>query len=190
MQRKIHRAEREKLQYEEGRSEELLEKFYRLLVMTRRRQSTCCWFLAWFRGLIASFGDAMKIRVASKDGVPVASILTLSHRKSMVYKYGCSNVAYNNLGGTALLFWKTIQEAKECGFEQLELGRSDIPNAGLVAFKERWGAPRREITYWTYPENRVPELSSWQWKVAHRIIPVMPDGALEAVGRLLYKHIG
>jgi CelD/BcsL family acetyltransferase involved in cellulose biosynthesis len=190
VQRKIHRAEREKLQYEEGSSEELLKKFYRLLVMTRRRQYLPPQPIAWFRGLIASFGDGIKIRVASKDRVPVASILTLSHGKSMVYKYGCSDVAYNNLGGTALLFWRTIQEAKERGLEELELGRSDVPNAGLVTFKERWGATRREISYWTYPGNHIPELSSWQRKMAHRIIPVMPDGALEAVGRLLYKHIG
>jgi CelD/BcsL family acetyltransferase involved in cellulose biosynthesis len=190
VQRKIRRAEREKLRYEEGRSEELLKKFYRLLVMTRRRQYLPPQPIAWFRGLIASFGEGIKIRVASKDGVPVAGILTLLHRKSMVYKYGCSDLAYNNLGGTALLFWKTIQEAKERGFEELELGRSDTSNCGLVAFKERWGAPRREISYWTYPGNHVPELSSWQRRVARHIIPLMPDGALEAVGRLLYKHIG
>jgi hypothetical protein len=190
VQRKVHRAEREKLQYEEGQSEELLKKFYALLTITRRRQYLPPQPIAWFRGLIATFGDGLKIRVASKDGVPVASILTLTHRKSMVYKYGCSNVAYNNLGGTALLFWKAIQEAKSCGLEELELGRSEIANTGLVTFKERWGAARREISYWTYPGNHASELRSWQWKVAHRIIPVMPDKVLEAVGTLLYKHIG
>ena len=118
VQRKIRRAEREKLQYEEGRSEDLLQKFYRLLVMTRRRQYLPPQPLAWFRGLIAAFGNDLKIRVASKDGSAVASILTLSHKKSMIYKYGCSNAAFNNLGGTALLFWKTIQEAKGHGLEE------------------------------------------------------------------------
>ena len=38
VQRKIRRADRENLAYEEGRSELLLEKFYRMLVATRRRQ--------------------------------------------------------------------------------------------------------------------------------------------------------
>jgi len=146
VQRKIRRAEREKLQYEEGTSGVLLQKFYRLLVMTRRRQYLPPQPLVWFRGLIAAFGTDLKIRVASKDGVAVASILTLSHKKTMIYKYGCSNVAFNNLGGTSLLFWRTIQEAKDRGFEELELGRSDVDNLGLVAFKERWGASRRIIS--------------------------------------------
>src|SRR5579872_6114695 len=37
VQRKIHRADREKLEYESGRSENLLAKFYHLLLLTRRR---------------------------------------------------------------------------------------------------------------------------------------------------------
>lgn len=190
VQRKIHRAEREKLKYEEGNSETLLQKFYALLVMTRRRQYLPPQPVRWFRGLVANFGDDAKIHVASKDGVPVASILTLSHKRSMVYKYGCSNVAYNNLGGTALLFWKAIQEAKARGFEELELGRSDPANAGLVTFKDRWGASRSDITYWTYPRSHALGSNSWQWKAAQRMIPVMPDAVLKAVGGVMYKHIG
>jgi lipid II:glycine glycyltransferase (peptidoglycan interpeptide bridge formation enzyme) len=97
-QRKIRHAERENLQYEEGTSDDLLQEFYRLLVVTRRRQYLPPQPLSWFRGLIAAFGKDLKIRVASKDGVAVASILTLSHKKTMVYKYGCSDAAANKLG--------------------------------------------------------------------------------------------
>ena len=49
VQRNIRRAEREKLQYEEGTSEDLLQQFYRLLVMTRRRQYLPPQPLNWFR---------------------------------------------------------------------------------------------------------------------------------------------
>jgi hypothetical protein len=190
IQRKIRRAEREKLQYEEGASDELLLKFYRLLVMTRRRQYLPPQPLAWFRGLIAAFGANLKIRVASKHDRPIAAILTLSHKKTMVYKYGCSNVAFNNLGGTPFLFWRTIQEAKDRGFEQLEMGRSDMDNQGLVAFKERLGASRRSISYWRYPQTDLHDSGGWKIKIAKRTVPLMPDLALETVGKLLYRHIG
>jgi lipid II:glycine glycyltransferase (peptidoglycan interpeptide bridge formation enzyme) len=190
VQRKIRRAERERLQYEEGSSEILLQNFYGLLLMTRRRQYLPPQPRAWFRGLIATFGEGLKIRVASKDGTPVAAILTLLHKKTMVYKYGCSNVAFNNLGGTALLFWKAIEEAKERGCEELEMGRSDIDNHGLVAFKERWGARRRSISYWTYPQRESTALGAWKKNVSQQIVSVLPDRALEAVGTLLYRHVG
>jgi CelD/BcsL family acetyltransferase involved in cellulose biosynthesis len=189
VQRKIRRAEREKLQYEEGTSEDFLQRFYRLLVMTRRRQYLPPQPLSWFRGLIAAFGNDLKIRLASKDGVAVASILTLSHKKAMVYKYGCSNAALSNLGGTAMLFWKTIQEAKENGFEELEMGRSDVDNLGLIAFKEHWGASGTPISYWTYPHSGIGLPSVWRKKLARRLVPTLPDRVLTAVGKLLYRHI-
>lgn len=190
VQRKIRRAERENLQYEEGTSEDLLQKFYRLLVMTRRRQFLPPQPIEWFRGLIAAFGKDLKIRMASKDGVAVASILTLSHKKSMVYKYGCSDAESNRFGGTALLFWKTIQEAKDGGFEELDLGRSDTENLGLIAFKEHLGAQRAVLHYWTYPHRPSRPTASWKKSLAKRVVSAAPDLALIAVGKLLYRHIG
>lgn len=190
IQRKIRRAEREQLHYEEGTSEALLKKFYRLLVSTRRRQFLPPQPLQWYRGLIDAFGDDLKIRVASKDGVAIASILTLSHKKSITYKYGCSDAAFNNLGGTALLFWKTIQEGKARGFEELEFGRTDRDNEGLATFKDRWGAARTSLTYWSYPKGSSPGPGTWSRKAARYLVPMVPDLALEAVGRAWYKHIG
>lgn len=190
VQRKIRRAEREKLHYEEGTSADLLQKFYRLLVMTRRRQYLPPQPLNWFRSLIAVFGDQLKIRVASKNGVAVSSILTISHKKTMVYKYGCSNPVFNNLGGTALLFWRTIHEAKSHGLEELEMGRSDVDNLGLIAFKEHWGASGTPITYWTYPHMGRGLPSVLKNKFARRIVSIVPDLALETVGNHLYRHIG
>jgi lipid II:glycine glycyltransferase (peptidoglycan interpeptide bridge formation enzyme) len=190
IQRKIRRAEREKLQYEDGASESLLKKFYRLAVMTRRRQGLPPQPLKWFRGLIASFGQDLKIRVVSKDGLPLASILTLLHKKSMVYKYGCSDEAFNNLGGTALLFWKTMQEAKANGLEELDMGRSDIDSPGLVAFKEHLGASGRQINYWTYPQGPGGLPSVWKKRLTGHIVSIMPDLALEMIGNVMYKHVG
>jgi CelD/BcsL family acetyltransferase involved in cellulose biosynthesis len=190
VQRKIRRAERENLKYEDGNSEDLLQKFYRLLMMTRRRQFLPPQPIEWFRGLIAAFGKDLKIRVASKDGVAVSSILTLSHKKSMVYKYGCSDAESNRFGGTALLFWKTIQEAKDGGFEELDLGRSDTDNLGLVAFKEHWGAQRALLHYWTYPRRPSRPTAGWKKSLARQVVSAAPDLALKTVGKLLYRHIG
>jgi hypothetical protein len=189
VQRKIRRAEREKLRYEEGSSEELLEQFYRLMVFTRRRQSLPPQPFAWFQGLVAAFGSRLKIRVAYAGDTPVASILTLSHRRTMTYKYGCSDAAFNKLGGTALLFWKAIQEAKAAGCHELDMGRSDSENPGLIAFKDHWGAASSSLTYWQYPQASARR-DIWQPKFIKRLIPSTPSVLLKTVGRLLYKHIG
>ncbi len=91
IQRKIRRAEREALTYEEGQSERLLNMFYDLHLATRRRQGLAPQPLDWFRNLRDCMGDRLKIRVAAKDGRPIASILTLRYKDRLTYKYGCSD---------------------------------------------------------------------------------------------------
>jgi lipid II:glycine glycyltransferase (peptidoglycan interpeptide bridge formation enzyme) len=191
VQRKIHRAEREGLVCEDGRSPELLRKFYSLQITTRRRQQLPPQPFAWFRNLAACMGDKLKIRVASKDGTPVASILTLQHRRTLVYKYGCSDKAFSNLGGMQLLFWQAIQDAKSQGLMEFDLGRSDWENEGLIRFKDRLGATRSTLTYWRYPASSAAQATStWKRNAAKRIISCLPDACLSAAGNLLYRHIG
>jgi CelD/BcsL family acetyltransferase involved in cellulose biosynthesis len=189
VQRKIHRAERENLTYEEGRSGALLSKLYGLLLLTRRRHALPPQPLVWFRNSITCLGDRVLIRVASKDGQPVASIITIQYKDVLVYKYGCSDSRFNKLGGNALLFWKAIQDAKQNGLLKFDLGRSESDNSGLVSFKENWGSVSLPLDYYRLPA-RQPSHSGWRTRLAKGAFSIMPDPLLAATGRLLYRHIG
>jgi hypothetical protein len=193
-QRKIVRAEREDLVYEAGRSEALLDAFWCLLLLTRRRHFIPPQPRAWFRNLIDCFGDALQIRVAFKDKQPVASILTLRHKDALVYKYGCSDTRFNRLGGTQLLFWRSIQEAKRAGLRVFDLGRSECDNAGLITFKDRWGGARSTLTYARIslcPPSDMFGGSSAKWakRIARGVVPCLPDRILGLIGGALYRHI-
>jgi hypothetical protein len=190
VQRKIRRAERESLRYAEGTSDQLLDQFYRLFVLTRRRHGLPPQPLRWFRSLTRSFGNKLKIRVASKDGLPVASIITLSHRKTMTFKYGSSDARFNNLGGTALLLWRAMSEARAEGYEEFDMGRTDRDNAGLIAFKDHWGARCTTLTYYRYPAGSAAPGEGPAMKVARRFMSVAPAALLRAIGSLSYRHIG
>ncbi len=189
IQRKIRRAEREGLFYEEGRSEMLLKEFYRLFVLTRRRHSVPPQPIGWFRNLVMCLGDRLKIRVASKTGRPIASILTLRYGDAMVYKYGGSDPTAHNLGAMPFLFWKAIQDAKEDGVQQFDFGRSDCDNTGLITFKDRWGSQRTELTYWRLPSQSASGRGQWKLKVAGPIFARLPVRLLAASGQILYRHI-
>jgi hypothetical protein len=190
VQRRIRRAQREGLTYAEGRSEELIQQFYHLLVFTRRRHGLPPQPIAWFRNLVQSLGDMIKIRVASTNGVPVASIITLAFGKSMVYKYGCSDANYHRLGGISFLLWESIKDAKSNGLEELDLGRSDLDNSGLITFKEHWGARRSTLVYWGYPTKLRSDVNRWDFRLARRVFRRLPIPALLVAGKLLYKHVG
>lgn len=192
-QRKIRRAEREKLYYEEGRSEKLLKEFYRVFTMTRRRHFRPPQPMEWFRNLMNSFGDTLKIRVARKDGRAIAVMMTIKHKDTMVYKYGGSDGRYNRLGGMHLLYWKTIQDAKELGLSCLDLGRTDDGQHGLIRFKNRWGAVESRITYVRYglEENSRHKFELSSAKLAAKgLLSLAPNKILAYVGEKLYKHVG
>jgi len=191
VRRKIRRAEREGLSYEAGRSPELVEKFYRLLVLTRRRQLLLPQPLAWFKNLVACLGERLKIHVVSRQGQSVASILTLTHKSTIVYKYGCSDKQFSNLGGTQMIFWKMIQDAKRIGLQQLDMGRSDWNNLGLVRFKDRWGAARSNLSYWRYGAARAPRAEAcWNSRIVRSVFGHAPGGFLTTTGALMYRHMG
>jgi len=195
-QRAIRRAEREGLTAQEGQSESLLNSFYDLFLLTRRRHRIPPQPLTWFHSLIDCFGQALQIRIAFKGGRPVAGMLTLRYNETLIYKYGCSDARFSNLGGMHLLFWRSIQEAKQENMCVFDLGRSDCENAGLITFKDRWGAMRSTLTYSRYTLSRQsagtfkPAEAAWKLRVAKGLFAYAPDRLFSAAGRLLYKHIG
>jgi len=190
--RKIRRSEREKLRYEEGRSDTLLQTFYKLLIQTRRRHTLPPQPIEWFRAVLDCLPEQASVRVAFKDDTPVASIVTLRHRDVMVYKYGASDAAFHALGGMPFLFWRTICDARELGCVTLDLGRSEIANEGLVAFKDHWGATRCHLSYSRDPPVSRGGAATEQFStvLARRVFSFIPDRLLIAAGRTLYPHIG
>jgi hypothetical protein len=191
---KLNRSQREGLIVREGRTDFLLEAFYRLMIRTRRRHGLPPQPLVWFRNLIRCFGDRMIIRVAFKNTIPIASVLILKHKKTMVYKYGCSDAAFHNLGGIGFLLWHTIQAGKEEDFEELDLGRSDLDNPGLIDFKDHLGAKCTALRYCGYTarpsKNSLDAIERWKKGITERIFSRLPSSALAMSGRLLYKHLG
>ena len=193
-QRKIRRAEREGLKCEEGRSDFLLSIFYRLLILTRRRHGVPPQPFLWFRNLIDCLGEAVQIRVAFKGAQPVAAIFTTRYNGTLLYKYGATDARFHNLGGIHLLLWKSIEEAKGAGLYTFELGRSDADNAGLIRFKDQWGAIRSCITYSRYAASPrhgyKPSRTLLKLRFTKQMLKHFPVQLLSMAGGILYKHVG
>lgn len=191
IQRRIRRAEHEKLTYERGTSEALLNDFYRLLMITRRRQKLLPQPRAWFRNLVSCMGSNLEIRVARKGSILIAAMLTLSHRRTVYYKYGCSNEEFHHLAGMPFLLWKLIDESKMAGAEQIDFGRTDLDNDGLIRFKDRLGTTRRRLTYFQYPEGaRKNGVLASHLHAMRGLFSVLPDALSSRAGQLVYRHIG
>jgi len=136
-------------------------------------------------------GDAATIRCAWKGGQPIAAILTLRHGRSLYYKYGASVARLHKYGAMPYLFWHAIRAAIDSGLEQLDMGRSDCDNLGLLTFKERWNAARSALSYMRSPADSPSPVCGGKWMVslARKACQHMPEGCLIALGDLSYRHI-
>jgi CelD/BcsL family acetyltransferase involved in cellulose biosynthesis len=196
IQRKIRRSEREGLTYREGSDEGLLDAFCRLFVASRRRHRVPPQPREWFLNLMKSFGSALKIRVASKGDQVVAAMITLRCKDTLVYKYGCSDSRFNNLGSMPLLYWQAMLDAKRAGLSFFDLGRTDADQQGLITFKNRWGATQSSLTYVRYgvagSSTHCFDLSTTSWKprAAKFVLSNLPASVFSRIGKILYRHVG
>ena len=101
----------------------MLDTFYRLLTITRRRHQVPPQPKSWFRNLISLF----RRRAANSTGIQGRSGLG-GHAHAPVQGHSCftSTAArtsrFNNLGSMHLLYWESIQRAKESGLRVFDLG--------------------------------------------------------------------
>jgi hypothetical protein len=189
VKRQIRRAERDGVECETGNSLALLKRFYRLQVITRSRHRMPPQPFSWFQNLASCMGENLQVRIASKSGSDLASIISLRFGPKVVYKYGASDKDQSNTGAMQLLLWNLIQDSSHAGSTELDLGRCDLPNSTLAQFKERWGAKRRTIHYWRHypkPEERAP--SQLKAVAAKQLIAYVPYRCLAFAGTLFYKH--
>jgi hypothetical protein len=195
-QRKILRAEREGLECREGSTKELLDCFYKLHTITRQRHNRPPQPRKWFVNLMDCFGDALKVRVAFQGDRPVAALVTIRHKDTLVYKYGGSDSRFNNLGSMHFLLWRAIQEAKASGLHFFDFGRTEAAQHGLVTFKKRWGTAESSLIYSRYGlSDKVTHMfessaASWKSRVAKYLLAHMQPGVLSLAGRALYRHVG
>ena len=192
VQRRVQRAQQAGLVEKRGTSDDLLKEFYRLLVITRCRHHVPPPPYSWFRNLIHYQGEALEIRLAYQSETPIAGILTLRFKDVVYYKYGCSDARFNKFGAIPWLLWNAIVAAKSSGANEFDMGRTEVNNARLLAFKNHWVPNPKQLIYWRFPESShsFDSVDGWKWKMAKRAFSHMPSGLLTITGKLLYRHIG
>lgn len=191
IQRRIRHAELVGLQEVSGNGDELVEVFYGLFVQTRRRHKLPPQPRVWFRNLRDSLGDALTVRVAYKDGMAVAAILTLRFKDIVYYKYGASDTQFHKLGAGPWLMWRAIRDAKETGASRFDLGRSEETHAGLVKYKSHWTEQTTQLTYWRCVGRWYPTRAEHRTlNLGKHVFAHTPQPMLTLFGEFFYKHIG
>jgi hypothetical protein len=188
-QRTIRNASKRGITVDVGRSERQLLQFYDLHTLTRRRHGIPVQPFTWFQHLADFLRDRLTVLVALRQERPVAAMITALEKQSLVYKYGASDSSHHRFGGMSLLFWEAIQLGKRNGASEFDLGRSDLDDVGLIAFKEHFGAVGRPLTY--YSTNPKTPVVARGWRpAAAQVFGLLPESIQGTIGASLYRHFG
>ena len=161
--------------------------------MTRRRHGLPPQPLAWFRNLMAYLGDRVD-DPRGEQGRPAdrehPDAVVQEDDVLQVRRVGCGASPSGRHAVPVLA--RDSGRARRAGFEELDLGRSDLDQPGLIAFKDHLGATRSTLTYYRYPARSADAARQRAGCRASRAARsrYLPDAALDLAGRLIYKHLG
>jgi CelD/BcsL family acetyltransferase involved in cellulose biosynthesis len=189
--RNIRKAEREGVRVRIGCSDEDVETFYRLHLLTRRRlgvpvQPRRFFTLLGRRVLQRGLGVVVSGWIGER---PVSASVFLAWNGALTYKYGASDERYRRFRPNNLVMWSGIRWGIERGCHTLDLGRTDLSNAGLRRFKDGWGARETPLAYTAIPSSagRGIPTDPLQHLLA-LTIRATPNPICRLAGELLYRY--
>jgi hypothetical protein len=190
--RNLRRAARENIVINCGAGEDYLRRFYRMHLLTRRRLGLPAqpWrFFKLAREIFAP-SSGLEIWVASRGGTDVAGAVLLNASNTVYYKWAARRPG-DDSRANHLLLWSAIEDHCLRSI-QIDLGRTDTSNHGLMRFKSELGAHAAPLPYCYYPKapNEVsPEALRGGRKAIAEVWSHLPVFATRILGRAVYRYL-
>ncbi|MFC2168341.1 lipid II:glycine glycyltransferase FemX [Acidobacteriota bacterium] len=192
--RSIRKATKEGLSIKFDHSLDSMKAFYRLNCITRKRHGLPPQPYIFFKNIfeyILSRGFGT-IASASHKGEVIAASVFFTFGTKVLFKYGASEIKYQNLRPNNLIMWEALRRYRDQGFQTMNLGRTEITNLGLVRYKRTWGGKESVLKYYKYDIKKKAFLRKNQKnsELYTRLFAKTPIIVLRIIGRLFYKYAG
>ena len=192
--RNIKKAEKENVKIEITNSLNAMKEFCRLNSLTRRDHGLPPQPYHFFRNIYDQIlaKHSGFISLATFNNIAIAANVYFLFGEKVIYKYGASDRTYQHLRANNLVMWEAIKWCCKKGYKNLCFGRTETDNDGLRQFKSGWGTKEYIIKYYKYDFRKEsfikdpPKISDFQ----HKFFNKLPIPVLNALGTLLYKHMG
>ena len=197
--RNIKKAKNQGVEIKISRGAAGVSEFYKLNCMTRRQHGLPPQPYHFFQKVydhIISRGLGF-VALASHGGRNIAGAVFLHFGGEGIYKYGASDMKFQDLRANNLVMWEAIRWLSNNGYKNFRFGRTELENEGLRQFKNGWGTDEYLISYFKYDVNREVCLSDNKDSerttrniFSKRLSKRMPIPILNLAGSLLYRHMG
>jgi len=173
-----------------SRRSELVDTFYALHLQSRRRQGVPIqprrfFELFWERIIEPGLGFCI---LAFAHGSPVAGAVCLAWNGTVTGKYAAFDRRFSGLQANQLVQWEQFAWACVNGFREFDMGRTDLDNAGLRAFKSSWRAVEEPLVYSALGDAPSAHGNGRGRALLGTIIRHSPASVCQLTGKLLYKY--
>jgi lipid II:glycine glycyltransferase (peptidoglycan interpeptide bridge formation enzyme) len=171
-----------------------MQAFRRLNCITRRRHGIPPQPFRFFDKIyehVISKNRGFVVLASYEDRV-IAGAIFFHFGEKAVWKYNGSERSFHRLRGNNLILWEAIKWYCQNGYERICFGRTEPEDEGLRKFKVGWGAREEKEKYCRYDLGR-DEFLEKSWVVTEKyrqIFRRMPPVVLNAIGSMLYRHVG
>ncbi len=192
VRRAIRKAEKSSLDIEISSSLDALRDYFSLHCLTRRQHGLPPQPFRFFLNIhrhVVSQNLGMIVSAKYRER-PIASAMFFHAGAEVIYKFGASDPAFQELRANNLVMWEAIKWCIRNGKKILDFGRTSAANDGLRRYKLGWGAEERPIHYYKYDfrtgafVTAKDESLGWHTRLFHAV----PVPVARFIGALLYKH--
>jgi hypothetical protein len=191
----IRRAAKQGLTFRVSTSMDDIAVFHRMHVDLRKsKYRMLAQPLSFLEELHGRFGDDMAVILAEEDGDPVAAMVYLAFNGVWYYKFSASYPRHYRPNGALII--EACREGDRRGLHLLDMGRSDLDQAGLVDFKEQFASTSRRLStlHWR-PEHHTDPIGADVGRTLGDITelltdPDVPNDVAARAGDRLYRYFG
>jgi CelD/BcsL family acetyltransferase involved in cellulose biosynthesis len=195
VRQKIQRARICGLKVRVAESDQDLEVFFDLYLMTRRRLGLPTQPYSFFQAIWDVYfpSGMLELLIAEHEERPIAGLINFKFKDRVSAEFAASDAAALHMSPNHLLFWETIRMACRDGFKIFDFGRTNPTNHDLMDFKRRWGSEVIELAHFYYPKEVCEKINgkenTLKFKLAKTMCIKSPDSMFEPLGKFLYRHI-
>ena len=123
-----------------------------------------------FREMLATFPNESDILTVSKDGKPLASVLSFYHDGAVMPFWGGGVFAARSERANELMYYELMLHARRKGMKRFDFGRSKT-GSGPYHFKKNWGFEPQPLVYaeWTAPGRDARDIDPTSASYSRRI---------------------
>ena len=181
------------LTIETGNGQRDLDWHYAIYSESVRNLGTPVFPKALMTETVAAFGDKADILTVLHEGEPVASVLSLYHRGTVMPYWGGGVWDARRLRANDVMYYELMNHARRKGHHAFDFGRSKV-DSGAYFFKKNWGFEPEPLSYALRTadgcEPRDVNPNSPKYKAQIAIWQRLPLSLANRIGPWIAKGIG